>query len=437
MFPTRFDQPVSKPPLYHWTVCLVSRFFDKQPDIFIARLVSLISLAAGIVFSLLCLNSLNFKSVMSTLLFFPIIDEALDTKVDAFNFFMVWLCVYLYSKIPSFFMAFFLSFLLFFSKGLFSIFSFFFIVLALKRETSLIRTVTLGFVLGLPTLFFGILNVGNTGTKWLVHETFIRFVGDGSINPSPFYYYFQKLLSYLPVNIALIYAAFCHKNLVNKRLFLWSMLFVFILSLSYGKRANYLLPIIPFMSLVCEESFRNLFQKLDLTRRRQTITFFRLTGIALFTLGLLYYFVVSLPLLIDYHRIDVITTVFFNNQLYFFALFQWFLLSRILPMREIFRIFTCFPFLFIILSTGKNIWEYQKKSVDLLVNFTRQNCDVLGVKKNPFDERIDILITLLRENIINSSEYSKANCILAPKDTVIEDHVKIYEEKEIAVFKKK
>ncbi|MCS6894110.1 MAG: hypothetical protein NZO16_06065, partial [Deltaproteobacteria bacterium] len=135
-FPDRFGTPASKPPLFHLTLCLTSKVFNIEIGPFLARLISIIStiLALYFISQILSLNYLG--TLFLSTLFYPIVDEAFSAKVDSLNFLIIWMSLYLYSKTkwktvlsPVF------GFLLYLSKGPYSIVAFAILSFALRLES--------------------------------------------------------------------------------------------------------------------------------------------------------------------------------------------------------------------------------------------------------------------------------------------------------------
>lgn len=418
LFPSRLDHPASKPPLYHWLLCGSAKALNTDPSVLLGRLVSLGSMIVmAVVSAVLLQESLLFYTVVF-FMFYPAVDEGLDTKVDALSGMIVWFSALIFfaAKRLSYVLAPVLGFLIFAAKGLFSLCAFLLILVCtnfLKGFYNFRGIVLVSGLTILGGLLYPMLGAWEWGDRWISFETVERFIGNSEINPSPFYYYLQKLLSYVPVNICLFYAIlrFPSLNKSSQRILIVWVVFMLVLSLSYGKRGNYILPVLPLLAKTSVDGFRLLVSNLSLTKLKDMTRVVRAVNGSLMLFILVMILLASTGGTVGIHQIDLILTTLYNNAF----LISCYILSLAL-ISFVNQSWMKLGFVTILvnitLAASSPVIKFAKNRWDTYVEEISPHCSKIGVNKNPSDERLDVLLLLLRNKVENKFNENDIDCIL-------------------------
>lgn len=269
LLPSRNGIPPSKPPLYHWVCASISKITGHPITPTITRGVNVVSsLIILIIVAWVGIRKKIFTSPTHIALFSLILtsthiflNSSIDSKVDMFA--ALWISSAVISFLtynkPLFIVTLALALL---SKGpvcgiviALGMFSF----IEWRREKFLtvarawIFPSILGSLIGLSwyaALYFN----GDHATleRQMFFENFNRFFGGEDVNYQPWWYYFSAFVSgSIPWAIIFIYSLFDKVNLSSfaKSSRLYFVIGLIFFSCASGKRASYLIPLMPWMSV--------------------------------------------------------------------------------------------------------------------------------------------------------------------------------------------
>lgn len=277
LLPSRNGIPPSKPPMYHWICASISKITGHAITPTITRGVNVISsLIIVLIVAWFGIRKKIFNSPNHIALFALILtsshiflNSSIDSKVDMFS--ALWITSAVISFLVSNKILFAISLALaLLSKGpvcgiiiALGMFSF------TDKRLDKILTVLRGWIL--PTITGSLIGLswyaalyfyGDHATleRQMFFENINRFFGGEDINYQPWWYYISALISgAIPWTVIFIYSLFDKLTLSS---FAKSSRFYFIIGLIFfscasGKRASYLIPLLPWMSIyltlyICE-----------------------------------------------------------------------------------------------------------------------------------------------------------------------------------------
>lgn len=307
LLPSRNGIPPSKPPLYHWVCAGISKITNHPVSPTITRGVNVISallivlMVIGFGVKNRILNTPNqialFGLITSTTHVF--LNSSVDSKVDMFAALWITAALLSFNNSNKLFFSTSLA-LAILSKGpvcailiALGILSFteFKIEKVMQVAKSWIFPSIAGVALGLS--WYSVLFVyGDSATleRQMFFENINRFFGGENINEQPWWYYISEFLTGgFPWSI-LFFASFFIKlkstplAASSRRFFILGLIFF---SISSGKRASYLIPLIPWISLYLTEYSIQFWKRMSDRSQGILLKFSRSTSLVLLTIFLL------------------------------------------------------------------------------------------------------------------------------------------------------
>ncbi len=421
--PTRFDSYASKPPLFHIVLCLLSGVLKHDITPAFGRTLSMISVFVGSVLAADVLKIERKLALIIASISYPILDEGFSAKVDAFNFLIIWFALWLV-RFNVFFTPF-IGFFLFLGKGFYSIAVFLFLYFFLVNKTRL-NLIFVLFSSILPGVIYSFLDSGISISKWFIEESFKRFVGSEDINFSPWYYYVLKIMNYFPVNLGILGGILYYSKLKNEgrrvvNIFIASLL---LLSISYGKRANYLLPFWPLVFVIVKHFWEIIWEKKDLIKLITLIS----TYISFFIIAIFGILLVLCKGHISFglHKLDVLITVFNKNDNILWLFISWFILTFYIYKNSVSRLIAKVPFILLFVTVSQTILAYNTR-IELFQTEFPIECNKVACLKHPRNESLDVLLYNNRHKLVNSIKYDH--------DCILYDHNQIEFNREGALLK--